>query len=199
MSEMIPDNSNRLAYCLGILLHPASIMLVTLYLLLDELPLADSLLWIALIAGMILVPGFMVISFLKRKERHSYQRSSRAPIYLTAWLSVVLALGLIWFLNAPQILIICLTTLALWLPLQLAINYFFTKISAHLAVISGCFTALLLLGDLSGAVLISVGIIVIGLTAWARLATKNHSLLQVILGILVRTGIVFLVFPQFLS
>jgi hypothetical protein len=199
MNEGIPDNSNRLAYWLGMLFHPASIMLVTLYLLLDELPLADSLLWIALIAGMILIPGFSVIAFLKRKERHSYQRSSRAPIYLTAWLSVVLALALLWFLKAPQILFICLTTLALWLPVQLGINHFFTKISTHLAVISGCVMALLLVGDLSGVVEISLGIIVIVLTAWARWVTKNHSIIQVSLGILVGSGMVLLIFPLFLS
>lgn len=199
MTELIPDNSNRLAYWLGIVFHPAIIMFVTLWLLLDELPLLNSLLWIALIAGIILIPGFTAIALLKRKDRPSHQRSSRAPLYFTAWLSVLLALGLLWFLNAPYILLICLTTLALWLPLQLTVNHFFTKISTHLAVISGCFTALLLVGELSGVVWIGLGILSILLTAWARLATRNHNLVQVFLGILVGSGMVLLVFPLFLG
>jgi membrane-associated phospholipid phosphatase len=198
MSELIPDNANRLAYWLGILFHPASVMFVTLWLLLDDLPLSESLTWMSLIAAIILIPGFTTIALLKRKERYTYQRSSRLPLYLVAWFSVLAALALLWLQEGPRILLISLTTLAFWLPVQLGINHFFTKISTHLAVISGCFAALLFLGELTGIVWLSLGIAAILITAWARLKTKNHTLVQVLLGILVGAGMVLLVFPFFL-
>jgi membrane-associated phospholipid phosphatase len=91
-----------------------------------------------------------------------------------------------------------MATLAVWLPLQLAINHRITKISAHTGVASGCFTALVLFGKLGNALIVT-GILLIVLIAWARLMTKNHTLLQVILGCVVGAGSVLLVFPFLLT
>lgn len=194
MSEA-PDNSNRLAWLLGLIFHPAIIMLPTLWLILNDIAYEQAIFWMALISGIILIPGFSVIAFQRRRERYTYQRNSRSPFYMVAWLSVLLCLLLGWGWNAPRVLMSCLAALALWLPIQLLINHYFTKISTHTAVVAGCFTALLLLGKLNDPLLFGVSLGISLLTIWARVVTKNHTLLQVGLGFLVGAGTVLLVFP----
>jgi membrane-associated phospholipid phosphatase len=199
MSDIIPDNSKRIAYTVGLVFHPAVIAVVTLLLLLRDLPLMQTLLWSSLISAIILIPIFIVIAFLRfRRNRHTYQRKTRGPLYSIAWLSVMTCLMLILVFEGPQELAVSMATLAVWLPLQLSINHYITKISAHTAVASGCFMALLLLSKLSSG-LIVIAILMIIFIAWARLMTKNHTLLQVILGLTVGAGSVLTVFPLMLN
>lgn len=199
MSDVIPDNSKRIAYAVGLVFHPAVIAVVTLLLLLRDLSLTQTLMWSSLISGIILIPIFMTIAFLRyRRDRHTYQRKTRGPLYSIAWLSVITCLILILFFEGPRELAVCMATLAVWLPLQLSINHYITKISAHTAVASGCFMALLLLTKLSAA-LIVIAILMILLIAWARLRTKNHTPLQVLLGLMVGAGSVLVVFPLMLN
>ena len=197
MTDIIPDNSKRIAYAVGIVFHPAAVAIVTLLLVLGDLPLMQALVWTALIGGIILIPIFMAIAYLRHRDRHTYQRGTRGPLYSIAWLSVIVCFVLIWLSNGPRELALFMATLAIWLPLQLSINHYYTKISAHTGVISGCFTALVLFGKL-GFALFVIGILMIALVGWARLTTKNHTPLQIILGIAVGAGSVLLVFPLLL-
>lgn len=197
MTNTIPDNSKKTAYAVGIVFHPAVVAIVTLLLVLRDLPIQQALIWTSLIGGIILIPTFIAIAYLRHQKRHTYQRGTRGPLYSIAWLSAIVCFALIWVSNGPIELAVCMATLAVWLPLQLSINHFYTKVSAHTAVISGCFTALVLFGKL-GSVLIAVGILMIVLVGWARLTTKNHTPLQIVLGIAVGAGSVLLVFPLLL-
>ena len=183
---------------IGLIFHPATVAVATLLLVLQDLPLQQIAVWTLLIGGIILIPVFIAIAYLRRQDRHTYQRGTRLPLYIIAWLSVAICFILIRVLEGPQVLAVCMATLAVWLPLQLAINHRITKISAHTGVASGCFTALVLLGKL-GIALIVTGILLIVLIAWARLMTKNHTLLQVVLGCAVGAGSVLLVFPFLLN
>jgi membrane-associated phospholipid phosphatase len=54
-----------------------------------------------------------------------------------------------------------------------------TKISAHVGVISGIFATLYVMGNLRSLPLVA------GATAWARVVTGHHTVLQVRLGIVV--------------
>lgn len=198
MTDTVPDNSKRIAHLIGLIFHPAIVAIGTLLLVLQDLPFEQILVWTALIGGIILIPVFIAIAYFRRQNRHTYQRGTRRPLYIIAWLSVALCFILIQLFEGPQILAICMATLAIWLPLQLAINHSITKISAHTAVASGCFTALVLFGKL-GTVLIVAGILLIMLIAWARLMTKNHTMLQIVLGCAVGAGSVLLVFPFLLN
>ena len=58
MIEPVPDNSKRIAYFIGLGLHPAPIAVGTLLILLWGLPLIDTIRWTALIAGVVLIPIF---------------------------------------------------------------------------------------------------------------------------------------------
>jgi membrane-associated phospholipid phosphatase len=193
-TDMIPDTNTGIAYWLGLIFHPAVVMLPTLWIILSDVPLQDAIIWIGITALVILIPGFTMIAILKQQQKYTYQRRSRAPLYITAWLSVITCLLFILFLNGPKVLLLCMATLVVWLPVQLAINHSFTKISTHTGVITGCVTALMMLGKLPNPFAIILGFIIIGLTAWARVVTKNHTRLQVILGFIVGAGSVLLVF-----
>ena len=196
MTEPMPDNSKRIAYSIGLGLHPASIAIGTLLILLWGLPLGDTIRWTALVASVVLIPIFATTAYLHRRDQYTYQRLSRKPIYLVAWIDVAICLGLILIFNGPTILGICMATLLVWLPLQLGINQFLTKISIHMGVASGCFAALWVVGKLSPPLtLLCIALLL--LLGWARIQTKNHTVGQVILGCIVGIGSVLAVFPFF--
>lgn len=196
MTEPVPDNSKRIAYFIGLGLHPAPVAVGTLLILLWGLPLADTIRWTALVAGVVLIPIFATTAYLQRQDQYTYQRLSRKPIYLVAWIDVAICLGLILIFNGPMILGICMATLLVWLPLQLGINQFLTKISIHMGVASGCFAALWVVGKLT-PLLSLICIVFLLLLGWARIQTKNHTVGQVVLGCIVGIGSVLLVFPFF--
>jgi len=196
MTEPVPDNSKYIAYFIGLGLHPATIAIGTLLILLWDLPLGNTIRWTALVTGVVLIPIFATTAYLQRQDKYTYQRLSRKPIYLVAWIDVAICLGLILIFNGPTILGICMATLLAWLPLQLGINQFFTKISIHMGVASGCFSALWVVGKQT-PMLTLICITLLFLLGWARIQTKNHTIGQVILGCVVGIGSVLLVFPFF--
>lgn len=196
MTDTVPDNSKRIAYFIGLGLHPATIAICTLLILLWGLPLGDTIRWTALVAGVVLIPIFATTAYLQRQDQYTYQRLSRKPIYLVAWIDVAICLGLILIFNGPTILGICMATLLVWLPLQLGINQVVTKISIHMGVASGCFAALWVVGKLT-LPLALICMVFLLLLAWARIQTKNHTAGQVVLGCVVGLGSVLLVFPFF--
>lgn len=198
MTEPVPDNSNRVAYWLGYLFHPAVVCIPTLALVLNDLPALEALQWTVLIAAIVTMPGFITVMLLRRQNRYTYQRQPRRPIYLVAWLSVVAGLVVILLLDGPEALRVCLAALIVWLPVQLLINTYYTKISTHVAVVAGCSAGLWMLGKLSIPLQI-VAVTVIVLTIWARVTTRNHTVPQVLLGLAVGAGSVLAVFPFMLG
>lgn len=195
MTDPIPDHTNRVAYILGRVFHPAIICIPTLALILSDLPLLDAILWTVLVAGIVTVPGLITIALLKRQDRYVYQRQTRCPVYIVAWLSVVTCSVVIWLLDGPVTLRICVATLAVWLPVQLLINTYYTKISTHVAVAVGCATGLWMLEKLNTLFLQVTVLVIVLLTIWARVTTRNHTVQQVILGLMVGAGSVLVVFP----
>ena len=194
MIDPIPDHTNRLAYFLGRLFHPMVICIPTLVLLLNDLPWQNAVLWTVLIAAIVTGPGLITIALLQRQQRYVYQRQTRQPVYLVAWLSVVTCFVIILWLDGPEVLRVCIAALIVWLPLQLFINRHYTKISTHVAVAAGCGSGLWLLGKLDHPLLQFAVLMIIGLTMWARITTRNHTPAQVLLGLIVATGTVLVVF-----
>ena len=199
MIDPEPDHSNRLAFYVGRIFHPYIICVPTLIAVLSDLPPNQILVWTSLVLAVILLPTLLFGIYLQRRGRLFHQRPTRTPLYLSGWLSVLVCLVMLILLDAPQVLIACLTTLAVWLPVQFEINAYITKLSAHAAVAAGCYTGLLLLGKLTNP-LVQWGLLVfVAVTVWARVTTRNHSVAQVILGLLVGTLPVLIVFPLVLS
>lgn len=197
--DPVPDSTKPLPKLIGRIFHPAILAIPTLVIALSDLGWAQALRWGAITLPIILLPGILLVAYLRTRGRHTYQRRTRTPLYITAWCSVVAAAALTAALGAPHVLTACLLTLALWLPVQLLFNTYVTKISTHAGVAAGCMTGLFALGKLPTLPLqlIALGIVII--VAWARVSDRNHTLQQVALGVLVGAGSVPLVFPLVLS
>jgi membrane-associated phospholipid phosphatase len=193
--DPVPDSTKTLPNLIGRIFHPAILAIPTLVIALSDLGWAEALRWGAITLPIILLPGMLLVLYLRTRGRHTYQRKTRTPLYITAWCSVVTAAVLTAAMGAPRVLTACLLTLALWLPIQLLFNTYVTKISTHAGVAAGCMTGLFALGKLPTLPLqlIALGIVVI--VALARVSDRNHTLQQVTLGILVGAGSVLLVFP----
>jgi len=196
---LLPDERNRLAYWVGRVLHPYLLPVPTVLVIVRDLDPAAALAWAALVLGVVLLPGIAYVAYLRRQDRHLYQQDTRRPVYLVAWMSVLACLALLLLLDAPQVLIACVVTLAIWLPVQLLINQWVTKISTHMGVLAGCMTALWYLGVLAGGLLPVLVIGLVLLSGWSRVATRHHTLAQVVLGVMVGAGSVLLAFPPLLD
>ncbi|MCA0453828.1 MAG: hypothetical protein LCI00_07640 [Chloroflexi bacterium] len=199
MNDMRPTYQNRIATAISLIFHPAVVGVPTLLAILNEMSFAEILGWAVLILGILLIPNVILQLILQRQGRFIYQRDTRKPLYIVGWLSVLICLVILIILNAPRVLVACLIALLVWIPAQLIINQVLTKISIHTAVISGCLTGLLVLGKLDTPLLKVLSVIILILTAWARMETKNHTLPQVALGALVGSLPVLIVFPLVLS
>ena len=195
MNDILPDNRNSWAKLIGFIFHPAVVGAPTLLAILSDMSLAESIRWIGLMLGVLLIPNILLQVVLQRKGRFVYQRQTRLPMYSVGWFSVLVCLMLLIGLSAPRVLIACLLALLVWIPFQLFINQTLTKISIHVAVISGCLTGLLVLNKLESPILKLLAIVIVVLTAWARIKTKNHTRLQVVLGAVVGCLPVLIVFP----
>ncbi|MAU08407.1 MAG: hypothetical protein CL607_01180 [Anaerolineaceae bacterium] len=196
--DPIPDQSNRLAYLLGRVFHPAVICIPTLALVLRDLNLEEAVFWLLLVAGMVIVPGLIAIALLKQRGRFVYQRRTRGPVYIVIWFSIAASFIAILLLDGPEVLQVCVVALLVWLPVQSLINAFYTKVSTHVAVAAGCATGLMLLGKLDTPLLQVTALMIVALTMWARVTTRNHTVKQVVLGLVVGAGSVLVVFPLFL-
>ena len=197
--DTTPDHSNRIASLLGRIFHPYFISILTVMIILSNLSLSEALRWSALVLILVLVPGILLILYLRRQDKQIYQRKTRTPVYLVVLASVVICVGVLYILDAPKVLIACIATLAIWLPVQLLINTFITKISTHVAVIAGCSTALWYLDKLDSPAFALLAVLAVVLTMWSRITTKNHTYLQVTLGLLVGGGSVLVAFPLLLG
>ncbi len=197
MTDPVPHNQNRLGQVIGFIFHPLVIFIPTLVIVLKDAEPLAAVGWLVFVTVVILVLAAIVLLRLKRQGRHTYQREARHHIYFAFWMSMVICVGLGLILDAPHRLVFSLLCLCVWVPIQYVINARYTKISVHVAVITGIATALFVMGDLNSLLLVSGALVVIMATAWARMVTGNHSLLQVGLGMAVSVFSVLLAFGLF--
>lgn len=199
MTETTPDERNKFAFILGRVFHPYLICIPSVFLVLSDLGLEPALRWSALVLGMVLIPGICASAYVSaRHKRYLHQRSTRGPLYFIGWVSVLACWAVLSWLDAPRVLIAGMVALAVWLPLQMGINQFITKVSAHAAVLTGCLISLFLIGKLTEPLPLALAITIALLTMWARIVTKHHTLGQVILGAVVGALPILLVFPRML-
>jgi hypothetical protein len=190
VTDPVPHNNNRLGYWLGMIFHPFTVFIPALIVVLKDTEPLVAVGWVVFMAAIILVPALTLIHLARRRGHYTYQRGMRHPLYGVFWASMVLCVGLAELLDAPGRLVFSLLALVVWAPLQAVINARLTKISAHTAVITGILTALFLMGDLDSPLLVMGAVGAVTATAWARVVTGHHSVLQVSLGIVVSTAAV---------
>ena len=194
MAERIPDNSNRLAYIIGLFFHPLVIFVPALAIVLKDTPWKTALIWIGVIAALILVPSVILFFRLKQRGRFTYERGIRGEVYFTFAAVMVISISLAIVFDAPRRLLASLLSLLIWIPIQTFINSAYTKISTHTAVVSGIMAAFWIMGELDHILLKIGAVIAVASVGWARVVTKNHTLIQVILGIIVSVSAVLIAF-----
>jgi len=192
--DVLPDRSNKIAWWIGRIIHPMIIPAPTLLILLSDLPIGEALVWTALIVFIIMTPGIIAIAYFQRRNQFVYQRMTRLPLYIVAWLSVALCYIVLLMSNSPPILQLCMLALLIWLPAQLLINQYLTKISAHTAVFMGCVSGLFMTGYINTPIEYMLVAMTLIMLIWARITTRNHTLIQTLLGVIVSGSIVISVF-----
>jgi hypothetical protein len=199
--DVRPDHSHGIAFALGFVFHPFVLGVLSLaaILRLEQLSGRAFLSWMGVLSALIIVPLAAVISLAKRQGKYTYQREMRTPIYLVGWLGMLTGSALVYFFEGPRRIAACLAALVVWAPVQLLINRYYTKVSNHAGVSMGCMLGLFWLGVLDSPLLQGAALLVVVLTGWARMTTKDHTPAQIVLGWLVAIASISGTFPAFFS
>jgi hypothetical protein len=195
MIDMTPDNSNRIAYVAGLMFHPYLVSMVTLFAVLRDLEVAQAIGWVAGMTAILLIPVMVMLQIVRRRQKYAYQRLTRTNLYALVLGSVFVCIGIILLADGPRVLLACFVGLLIWLPVQFAINTYYTKISIHAAITAGCATALTWLGVLDTGWLVALAVAIVIVTGWARHKTYNHTFQQIVLGWTVSILAVLIAFP----
>jgi hypothetical protein len=157
ITDNAPDHSNKFAFLIGRIFHPFLVIMPTLFAVLSDLSLAEAAKWMLIVLGIVLTPGILINTYIGyRYKKYVYEREIRGPLYMIGLLSGLACLAALIILQAPRILIAGLTVLIVWLPAQMLVNRYVTKISAHAGVLAGCLTGLLLIGKLNHPILLAL-------------------------------------------
>jgi hypothetical protein len=117
---------------------------------------------------------FSDLDISKREQR---------PVLFSVGMALAISYFIFLFLfHAPLVLIVGTMAIILGLIILAIVNTF-TKASGHLAVFSAFLTFLVLVEGWE----FLIGFLLLPVLAWARIKTKNHTVLQTILGTLVGT------------
>ena len=143
--------------------------------------LAEGLALGALVAACATVPATLSIEHMLRRGglRHHYlwRRSQRMASLAIACASVFVATMLVRTLEAPRDLQTVLVTMFFVLALALAATPV-SRISVHMAAITGASVVLQLLFGTIGLVLVPI----IAIVGWSRLELAEHTMTQVVSG-----------------
>lgn len=192
MTDIAPHNQNRLGYILGYVFHPFVIFIPALVIVLKGISFVTAVGWVAFIAVIILIPLNLTILWERCRGKYVYQRKTRHSLYIVFWLSMLSAILIGMVLDGPRRLIFAILCMWVWVALQFLVNLAYTKISGHTAIIATIMFGLLALGELDTPLLIVLAFGAVGATGWARIVTGNHTLKQVVLGVLVSSGAVLI-------
>ncbi len=153
----------------------------------------EAVKWSLLSVGMGLLPVFLVLLYLLRKGKVDNffvtAREQRYTIYLIGCLSSGAGCLIMFLLDAPSVLIAGFATGASTAVLFAVINLWW-KISLHTAIASASSVMLVLLFGWAAA----AALVIIPLTAWARIELKCHSFKQTFFGALLAAALVLLMF-----
>jgi len=180
----IPGRGYAVARLISQIFHPVILSVVSIFIVgvLGVRPLASGLGWAVLCTLIQVLPPTIFFSVRLRQGIYSDDdvsvRSQRNELYLFGMATVLVGVVLLIILGAPTSFVALLASAALLNGLSWFINLSW-KISIHSAGIGSCATIAALyskpLGLLLWVCALSLG--------WARLRTRNHTLMQVVAGL----------------
>jgi len=188
----------RLARLISNTLNPFVISAAVILLLAykETSSITDAIKWVSISLATSVLPIFIIVTFLIRNKKmdgfFTNPREQRNIVYLLASAFGAIGCGLMWYLNAPELLAVTFTAGLLSIIVFTAINYFW-KISLHTAFIAASLTIVIII---FGATAVWV-LVFLPLVAWARIESKQHSIMQVVVGGLLAALIVVGIFWGF--
>ena len=188
----------RVANLTSNILNPFLVSLVVVLLLSFRVTssFVDALKWWLILVALSLLPVYLVIVYLIRSKRIEGffipVREQRTKIYLLAGVCAGIACAILPYLGAPLILIATFVVGVSAVVVFMGINLWW-KISIHTAFIAASVTVLIILYGW----IVAVTIVLVPLTAWARIELEHHSPAQVATGALLAASIVVAVFYLF--
>ncbi len=181
----IPGRGYAVARTISQVFHPVILSVLSIFIVgvMGVTPLLDGLMWAFLCTILQVAPP--TIFFMVRFRQGAYtdddvsDRTQRNELYLFGMVTVLVGVALLMLLKAPLPFIALLSSAALLNGTSWVINLFW-KISIHSAGIGSSATIASIYSEPLG-LLLWLGAISLG---WARLRTRNHTLMQVIAGLL---------------
>ncbi|WP_129630512.1 PAP2 family protein [Candidatus Oscillochloris fontis] len=180
----IPGRGYAVARTISQIFHPVILSVLSVFIvgIMGVQPLLRGLAWATLCTVLQVLPP--TIFFMIRLRQGAYtdddvsDRTQRNELYLFGMVTVLVGVGILMLLKAPLPFIALLSSAALLNGTSWVINLFW-KISIHAAGIGSSATIAALYSEPLG-LLLWIGAISLG---WARLRTRNHTLMQVIAGL----------------
>ncbi len=189
--------SRIIAEVISLVLSPLVILIPVPFFLVykktNDLSLALS--WTSLSLAFILLFFVLILLGIRFKifsDWNVSKREQRPALFLSGVFLSLIYLGSLVVFSAPFVLILGIVAIISGLVVLGIVNIF-TKASGHLAVLSAFLTFLVLI---EGPLLLA-SFILVPVLAWSRMETKNHTLLQTVLGTIVgvlTTAIIYVIF-----
>lgn len=158
--------------------------------------ISNAIKWALISLAISVVPVFVAVIILLHSGKmdgfFTNPREQRYIIYLIASVFGAIGCGLLWYLEAPELLKITFTTGLIAIIVFTGINYFW-KISLHTAFTAASLTIIIIIYGVTAL----WTLIFLPLVAWARIELKQHSIAQVTGGALIAVIIVVGVFWGF--
>ncbi|MBN1161753.1 MAG: hypothetical protein JXA17_07400 [Dehalococcoidales bacterium] len=188
----------RLAHLISNTLNPfiVSAAIIILLAFKETSGASEALKWAAISLAVSVLPTLVVVVFLVRSKRmdgfFNTTQEQRNIVYLIASGLGAIGCGLLWYLNAPELLAVTFTAGLISIVLFTGINYFW-KVSLHTAFIAASLTIVIMIYG----VIAVWAIVFLPPVAWARIELKQHSVTQVVAGGLLAVLVVLGIFWGF--
>jgi len=189
------DLKKRIASMTSNILNPflVGLLLIVMLSFTSTANTKDALKWSVLAIGMSLLPVFLLMLFFMHQGSLDNffisVRQQRTKIYLFGFFFSSVCCAILAYLDAPFALVALFAT-GLSSVFIFALINFWWKISIHTAIIAGMATMLILMYGWVA----SASVVLVPLTAWARIELKNHSPAQTVIGAVLATVIVVGIF-----
>ena len=192
------DWKKRIAKLTSNILNPFLVSFIVIILISFESTSTtpEALKWSLISIALSILPVFAVIIYLV--HNHKLQgifikvRRERNKIYLLAIACAVVSCMVLYFMEAPLVLVALFVAGLSAIIIFMSINLLW-KISVHTAVIAGSITVLIVLYGAIGA----TTAVLLPLLGWSRIELEHHSPTQVATGALLAALIVAVVFHLF--
>jgi len=156
----------------------------------------EAVKWASISIALSVLPVLAVVIYLVRRKKLDgvfvNPRQQRTWIYLLASALGATGYGLLWYLKAPELLVVTFAAGLTAIVVFMGINLFW-KISLHTAFVSGAVAVLIIVYGAAAA----WTIILLPPVIWARMELKQHSVVQVAAGAILAAAIFICVFWGF--